>query len=209
MESPEMMREITRGSMDFSKAQLDQFASAYRAGTKVEFESFSPYVADHDLAHGDIQTGGLTNEERIGLEIAKVLRELLPEARMISLYDEYNTNMPDAELANGRPIEGKQISLPEDVRENFKTTIQKLLGEEGIAREDDLLISESSKAEAASELTEKLRDKGLVTERDGALYFQNPNPENPDYAEVLLRNKSGRWMCEALDASTRSGRAHV
>ncbi|MFA6098979.1 MAG: hypothetical protein WCV50_05565 [Patescibacteria group bacterium] len=203
IENSEYLKEAAQSSMDFSKIQIDEILKAHNTGQPIEFESFSPYIADHDLAHGDIRSGGLTNEEQIGLQISKTLREQLPEARMVSLYDEYNTNVPDSADPSGRPMsDGKQVGLPDDVKNNFKQGIIRVLRENNLSRDDDLLISESSKIKAAHTLEQRLREHGLVFERDGAVYFRNPNPENPAYAEVLLRSKNGRWMCEALDAST-------
>lgn len=199
----------TRNGVDFSRCQMDRIIGAYKEGTKFEFESFSPYLSDHNLATGEILRDNLTNEEAAGLSVAKILRDAFPKARIISLYDEYNTNLPDTSDARGVPTAGgRQIELPNEVKQNFVNDIEQLLREKGIIREGDRaeenykFVSESSKIADAEKLKERLLANGNILEEDGALYFVNDKAENPVYRKILLRTKNDRWMCEALDASS-------
>ncbi len=96
--------------------------------------------------------------------------------RLISLFDEYNTGMPDNGELTGRPKEpgsvdraaaaeslhsGRQVTVSPAASENFKQNIIKLLrnhggiSSEGHEGEEFLLISESSKVAAAEKLVEQ------------------------------------------------------
>lgn len=199
----------TRNGVDFSRCQMDKVIEAYSQGKKLEFESFSPYLSDYNLATGEIFRDKLTKADEIGLAIAKMLRDKFTKARIISLYDEYNTDMPDTENFYGAPVkDGPQLKLSDDVKHNFVNSITQLLAERGIIREGDRpeenykFVSESSKITDAEKLVERLRAKGRVFEEGGALYFVNHEAENPVYCKILLRTKNNRWVCEALDASS-------
>lgn len=73
---------------------------------------------------------------------------------------------------------------------------------------DYLFVSESQKVQDAEILVAKL--EGLATEtgisyirRNGEeIIFENPNAENSEYKKIILRTRNGRWLCEALDASS-------
>lgn len=201
-----------REGVDFSRCQ---FEDIFESKFPVEFESFSPYLADYNLATGEIWEDKLTKTDQIGIAIAKMLRGKFPEARMISLYDEYNTDMPYSSDIFGRPTStGPQIKLPESTKINFRENIKEFLEKKGLIKLDDkegknfLLISESEKIKDAEELVKKLEELEKLKntrfiKRDGeAIYFVNEKAENPLYREITLRTKNGRWLCEALDASS-------
>lgn len=227
--SEEIMHEMERQSetVDFSKAQFDRIVAAREAGRPVEFEAFSPYIADYDMKDGKIWNDKLMPSDEVGLQVAAVLREKFPEARMVSLYDEYNTNMPDSaeyhgnptrtatdeygrHMADrhGNPLDAPQLALDQSVKDSFRDSIADLMRERGIIQPDDeagkefLLISENEKIKDAEQLVSRLEAAGHI-KRDGqAITFVNDTVENPDYHEIPLRSKNGRWLCEALDASS-------
>ena len=199
----------TKEGVDFSRCQLDKVVKAYNSGRRVEFESFSPYLSDYDLSTGRMREDNLTATDEIGLAIGKVLREEFPNARLISLYDEYNTEMPDTSNPRGIPEPGPQITLPDETKRVFREDITQLLMKRSLisknATDNDgeyLLISESSKTEEAETLVNKLEANGNIEHDEQAIYFINPESENPAYRKIQLRTKAGRWLCEALDASS-------
>jgi hypothetical protein len=195
-------REVA-SSLDTTKCQMDRVLSAIQSGKNVEWESFSPYLSDHNLATGELLSSDLPNADRIGLVLARALREKFPNTRMISLYDEYNTDLPNTADARGIPTpDGPQLTLSDETKGRFRNSIEAHLRKEGIIREGDrdgkefLLISESSKIERVEELVEKLDEQGVIERKeDGRILFSNGNSTFP------LRSRQGRWMCEALDAS--------
>ncbi len=202
-------KEATREGVDFSRCQMNKFVEDYKAGKRVEFESFSPYLADYNSATGEVWEDKLAPSDAVGVAIAKMLREQFPRARMISLYDEYNTDMPSTADARGIPTpDGPQIEFSSAAKNRFRTDIEGLLRKKAVLKDGDierknyLFVSESEKIKDAEDLVKELA-KGKHIRRDGqAIYFENPNAENPMYQEVLLRTKNGRWLCEALDASS-------
>ena len=202
-------KEATVEGVNFSRCQMDRIAVDYNSGKSVEYESFSPYLADYNLHTGEIWSDKLTESDIIGLEVAKTLRSEFPKARMISLYDEYNTNMPDTSNERGMPVVGgPQLTLPESTKINFKNNIEQLLADRGIISQDKkeceeyLLVSESSKIKAAEELVKQLEAVGYIDHQGESINFINPEAENPAYRKIQLRTKNGRWLCEALDASS-------
>lgn len=198
----------TKEGVDFSRCQMEKVVEAYQKGRKVEFESFSPYLSDYDLSTGKIWDDKLTATDNAGIVIGKVLRAEFPKARLISLYDEYNTELPDTSNPRGIPEPGAQITLPDETKRTFYENIKQLLKNNGLISPDAkeggeyLLISESLKVKDAEILINKLELNGNI-ERDGeSIYFINPESENPAYRRIQLRTKAGRWLCEALDASS-------
>ena len=95
----------TRDGVNFSKCQMGNIAKAYKENKKVEWESLSPYLSDYNTVTGEMWSDNLTEEDIIGLELAKLLKHEFPKARMISLYDEYNSNLADSETVMGAPTE--------------------------------------------------------------------------------------------------------
>ncbi len=202
---------FTKNGVDFSRILLDEVMADKKEGKLIEFETFSPYLADYNLTTGEIDKNRLIPMDNIGLKLSKTFREIFPQGRLVSFYDEYNTGMSDSSDPRGIPLpDGKQVILPDQVKEKFRKSIVDLLKEEGAispdAAEGDtyLMVSESSKQDHAKNLAIKLKEKGLLVgdiEQDGELKFANPDAENPIFREIALRTKNGRWLCEALDAS--------
>ncbi|MCX6739765.1 MAG: hypothetical protein NTZ49_00870 [Candidatus Parcubacteria bacterium] len=212
-------RMATIEGVNFSKCQIEKIVEAYLGGKLVEFEALSPYLCDYNMATGEIWSDKLIKSDKIGLLVSKTLRKLFPRARLISLYDEYNSSMPDSAHLLGAPtretiIEGQkkdapQLTFSDKVKYNFKKSLKSLLRSGGAIRKDDkegkdyLFVSESSKVKAAEEsLVGELEKKGKILRKGRAVYFVNPEAENPAYREIQLCTANGRWLCEALDASS-------
>ncbi|PIY96907.1 MAG: hypothetical protein COY66_01925 [Candidatus Kerfeldbacteria bacterium CG_4_10_14_0_8_um_filter_42_10] len=220
-------KEAIRAGVDFSQCQFNQIINAYQSGNKVEFESWSPYMSDYNTSTGEIWSDKLTESDAIGLEVAKVLRKKFPKARLISLYDEYNSSMPDSADAWGRPskeatdekgtvlkdaknnpLDAGQIAFSDEARQAFRDSVEKTLRDREVILPSEkegknfLLVSESSKVKDAEMLVEKLEANGNIEHDGEAIYFVNPDSENPAYQRIILRTKTGRWLCEALDASS-------
>lgn len=199
----------TINGVDFSRIQINKILADLIAGRKIEFETFSPYLSDYNLKTGEIWKDKLIPADKIGLALAKTFRELFPNARLVSLHDEYNTGMPDSSNPRGIPVEGgKQLVLPQEVKDRFEANIVQLLKEngsispDGVAGKEYLMISESSKQDDAVKLVERLKEKGFIKQKGEMIAFVNKNAENPLFQYIPLRTKNGRWLCEALDAST-------
>lgn len=230
----ERERIVHRG-VDFTFCQMKEIVQAQKNNQRIEWEGVSPYVADYDMHTGEIWRDKLVKADMIGIALGKMLREKFPEARMVSIYDDYNTNLPDSSLWNGAPtkqIDGKdapQLKLPDEVRANFRLNEEKLLREEGVIKKDDvegknyLLISETEQIQAAGELVKKLERINRIVRNGEAIYFveMSETERSEDkinglirslergelkgtekYQVIPLRTKSGRWLCEALDASS-------
>lgn len=202
----------THDGVNFSRIQIDTVLQQQSVGCPIEFETLSPYIADYDLAHGAIPENILIKEDAIGLRLASTFRKLFPRGKLISLYDEYNTSMPDSSAdITGQPLSDgvvKQLELSPEVRDAFRANIIELLkshkaisgrGEEGA---EYLMVSESSKVTDAEKLVTKLESKDFIERQGEEIYFVNPQAENPLYGKILLRSKAGRWYCEALDAAS-------
>ena len=209
----------TINGVNFSRCQIAEIARARDAGEKIEFECISQYLSDHNTLTGELFKNDLRNDEKIGIAIAKKLRAILPAARMISLYDEYNSDMPDSENALGAPTidesdsptaDGliRPIEFSDSAKKNFRQGIESLYRKEKIISDADveginyLFVSESEKIKDAEILVGKLRAQGHIKETGGEIIFSNPDAENPDYKEITLRKANGHWLCAALDAST-------
>lgn len=87
-------KETLSHGVDFSKCQLDRLVKSYDEGKRVEIESFSPYLSDYNMVTGEIWEENLHPADAIGLEVAEFMRKRFPEARLVSLYDEYNSGIP-------------------------------------------------------------------------------------------------------------------
>jgi len=216
--------EATIKGVNFSKCQMGKFVDDYDSGKKVEFESFSPYLMDYNMNSGEIWEDKLTKADEIGLQIAELLKENFPKARMISLYDEYNTRITETKNKKYKNTANKEytanenykikphLNISETTKENFKKNIENLLIKRNIIKKnnynDYLLISESEKIADAEGLVKLLKEKckkenkNYIIENGDEIIFNNPNVENPAYSQITLRTKEGRWMCEALDASS-------
>jgi len=188
--------------VDFSRAQLTDLVRARNNGRTIEFETLGPYLADYIRYKGVMSQENLIPEDRTGLAVATIMRQFFPAARLVALCDEYNTaKQTDAYTNVAANFSSSDIK-------NFKESFTRLLVDAGVisktdvADKDYLLISESTKARDAGMLVKLLKQKGLITEHGAEILFVNPAAENPLYREIRLRTKSGRWLCEALDAAS-------
>ena len=215
--------EAARGGVDFSKCQIDRVIKAYEKDPrKFEFESVSPYLADYDGRTGEMWGyDKMVSHDKIGIAIARMLRQEFQGARMVSLYDEYNSDMPNTANPTGSPVAGgKQLEYSAEARAKFRQSIEERLREQHVIREDDqegadyLFVSESEKINDAVELVRQLEGKGFIRYierqsedqeiKDPEIRFFDPRKAERDseYEGITLRTKNGRWLCEALDTSS-------
>ena len=176
--------------IDASKCQMNEVIKAYKDGKSVDVESFSPYLKNYNVKKGTLNEE-LTKEDKTGLEILKLLNKEFPNAQAVSLYDEYNT-----------PYDQKE-PFTQEQKDNFLQSIEDRLEKEGA--KIDHFISESSKIESAKSLVDQLKTKGVIKEKgSGAIYFNDGQSQGGQFDEHFfpLKTKGGRWMCEALDASS-------
>jgi hypothetical protein len=230
-------RQATVDGVNFSRIQIEKVLSDRDNGRKIEFETFSPYLSDYNTATGEVWENNLINCDKIGIRLIGLMRKIFPRARVISLYDEYNSNMPDSEnhqthatslakeekditsegvnfekekyLLKGAPYKDdtvKQIEYSEESKINFRQSVGNIIsrecGEDCKEGEDYLLISESSKIADAETLVARLESLDLIRRDGREITFVNNTAENPFFPEITLRSKGGRWLCEALDASS-------
>lgn len=207
-------KQTVINGVDFSKIQIPKIFEAIAEGNLIEFETYSPYLNDHNQKTGEIFKEKRAKDEEIGLKTGGWFKEYLSglraNFRVISLSDEYNSEASEEVDSFGRPVKGKQAEFPKDVRDRFLQETEDEMREAGIIEEDDvvgkdyLIISESSKQESAVELVRQLDEKGLIRRdpKNQEIIFHNPDAENPLYKSIRLRSKTGRWLCEALDASS-------
>ena len=96
----------------------------------------------------------------------------------------------------------------EDLQTSYGVLVEDTLRSRGIIRENDKkgekfkIISESSKVEDAKKLVSKLEEIGMIERDREAIYFVNPEAENPAYQKIRLRKSNGEWECAGLDASS-------
>lgn len=199
----------TKNGVDFSRIQVGKVIADRDAGKWIDFETFSPYLSDYNLKTGEIWKDKLTPSDAIGLALSKTFRKLFPQATVTSLYDDYNTSLPESTDPRGIPFPGgKQLVVGDDTKNAFRSNVVAFLketgaiGEDAIEGKDYFMLAESSKQEDAAGLIDKLRGQGLIEENNGEVVFVNPNADNPLFKRINLRTKDGRWLCEALDAST-------
>jgi len=220
----ELSREkrATHEGVNFSRCQMDTLVQDYLNGKRFEFESYSPYASDYNQKTGEIWEGKLVKADTVGLEVGKMLRNTFsaPWARLICLWDAYNTGMSEDTDFWGKPrdptkkypekhggVHVAQLRLPEETQKKFSENVESLMRRRGLIRSTDvkdrdyLLISESAKVHDAEQLVKLLDEKGLIRRNGEAIYFFNPDAENPFYKEIDLRRSDGGWLCEALDAS--------
>lgn len=197
----ELERETVYGGVNFSRTQLGELFKTYRAGTLIEFETLGPYLADYIQANGVMAMDNMTPEDAIGLRLAAVFRRWLPKARMISLYDDYN-----AGHLSGMDSDGLG-AFSETAKRNFKQSLVKMFKVAGAvsanakAGEEYLLVSEGSKVADAQQLIARLDTLGMIRRNGQELLFVTERPENPLYYQVRLRSRSGKWLCQTLDAA--------
>lgn len=199
-------KEGIREGVDMGELDVPTLLKAYLENKIVEIETFSPYLIDHDVKHGNFI--GLTNDELIGLELGQHLKKQFPRAKTIALYDEYNNDLVDSSSPTGAPTAlGPMLSFSEEAKAKFRENTINRLKEYGIISEkekedeDYFIVSESSKIADAEKLVESLDAEGFIKREGDEIWFIKQDSENPIYRKILLRSKKGKWQCEALDAS--------
>lgn len=198
--------EGQRSYVDFSKCQVERIIDAQARGLVTEFETMGPYMADYNVRTGEIWGNNLANEDAVGIEVARYLKDELPDARMVSLYDEYHVGFIDHSDIYGKPADpNAKIKSPSDTaKKNFRDNLGSLIREKVFDGEESniLLVSESSKIESAKILIELLRSRGFVEQDGKQFFFVNPNAETEETRRFALTTKSGKFNCAALDASS-------
>lgn len=188
--------------VNFSRMQIPTILSQYAEGSRIEFETLGPYLSNYVHSNGIITLDNITNEDAIGLELARLFRTLFPDGRLISLYDDYN----------GKPAlqDDNDAYVPFDalMTRNFRISLRDLFRSQGVilpahkTTEDFLLLSEAASISAADELVHNLEMRGYIRRMEQAIIFFNNDAENPLHRYFYLRTRQGRWLCEALDAAT-------
>lgn len=213
--------KYTEDGVHFLKCQFSKIVDALRQGKRVEFEGFGPYLVDYifkDMGSDGVE---LTAPDAVGLAVMKFLKELFPELKAVSLYDEYNIYKTASDVT-GRPRQQNQMGsllleeggavASERMKADFKKFIEVILLKYGIIEEGDqegpnadyVLISETDKIKDAEKLVNILEGKGLVVFGEGKeAWFQNnvQGCDDPRYLRIKLRDKNGKWECACLDAS--------
>jgi hypothetical protein len=176
------------------------------AGAPIEYETLGPYLSSYIHVGGRMTQDNLIPEDAIGLALAVTFRKLLPHGMPVSLVDEYNGALWSADAA---ARDDQQPSFSAATKRDFMDSMVQLFKDAGAlavdATEDKdyLLLPESAKIEAAEKLVKKLEASGNVARGEGdELLFVNEHAENPLHRSFHLRTKRGRWLCEALDASS-------
>ncbi len=205
----EAVTDSQEPAMDFSLCQFDRIAEVQKAGGRIEFEAWSPYLMDHNMSSGELFKDNLTPTDEIGIALIADLRKVFTQAGLVVLYDEYNSGMPNNSDAYGRPFGGgPQLDFTQDARVKFKSSIEEVLRDQNIIREGDedqkdfMLVSESEKMKDAEILVERLEGLGKIERKeDGSIYFVDPTNTDENCRRITLKNRYDKWMCEALDAS--------
>lgn len=176
-------------SLDLSLMNTSNLHQSIKAGERIEFECFNPYLCNY-------QTGmlkeNLIPDDRYALALTKKLRNFFAGSRLISLFDD---------LHEAYKQNGDRLEIDKDKQEKFQKEIIELLKSEQIIREGDkeninyLLIPESSKKDSAEGLCDRLREQGLVEEGQQGLFFKSRD------GVAMLRDETGKYSCVALDAS--------
>jgi hypothetical protein len=191
--------------VNFSRLNVRSLLHHQALGGKIEFETLGPYLSNYSADGGIMTRHNLSPEDAIGLQLAGVFRRLLPAARLVSLYDDYNVYTPSVPFKSGTLDVGHfTASLKQAFRESlvklYKTN--GVLPNEAAENIDYIIVSESSKVNVAAILAAKLDAKGYIQRRGQEIIFVNTMAENPLHHRFHLRNNKGKWLCEALDAAT-------
>lgn len=219
--------KYTVNGVHFLKCHFSKIIDDLRSGRRVEFEAFGPYLKDY-LGEGfDVKDVKYMSADETGLAIMKFLRQIMPEAHPVSLYDEYNLGTAANESGTGLSTDpSKQKKGSErgqrEAADIFKDRFKKFVEESMRAQEiigvgetegpdkDFVLISETEKIKDAEELVKILKalelEKGrkiIASGVDQEIWFQNniDDCEDPRHLRIQLRDREGKWQCAALDAS--------
>ncbi|MDO8451734.1 MAG: hypothetical protein Q7S76_02585, partial [bacterium] len=173
---------------------MSDVVAAYDRGEHIDIETVSPYLSDYNTHTGEMWGNLLAPADAIGIEVAKMFRTAFPNVRMISLYDEYNSDLPDSSDAHGKPTrDAAQLQFSDDVKANFRNSFESILRTKGVINDADkegrdyILISESEKVRDVDTLIRQLEASGNIRREGEAIWFENPNAENHEYQHILLR----------------------
>lgn len=192
----------THDGVNFSRIDISEILRQVQGSNMVEFETLGPYLAAYTSSNGVMTVDNLIPEDAIGLQLAVLFHRLFPTARLVSLYDEYNNSLFSA-TGNAEPA-----SFSDSAKQNFKHSLTELFVASGaisphaVDGKDFLLLAESTKVADAAVLVSRLDSLGLIRREEEEIFFVNEQAENPLHRQIKLRAKSGKWLCEALDAAT-------
>lgn len=194
-------KQWTYGGVNFSRVQLEALLRQRDSGGAIEFETLGPYLGSYVANGGTMTPATLINEDMIGLRLAALFHRIFPDSRLVALCDEYNAGILGTgtyEIAN----------FPAATKQAFMESLLELLraheavSAKAIAGQEYLFIAESSQALDAPHLVDALERQGKILRKDGEVFFYNESAELPLHRQFKLRAKNGRWLCEALDATT-------
>lgn len=193
-----------KDGVNFSRIQIGEVLADARGGRLVEFETLGPYLASYAQHGGRMARDNLIPEDAIGLALAVAFHKILPQARLVSLCDEYNGVIWSNTAAHD---DTTLQAFDPAVKKVFIESLVRLFKEAGAIDDDAaegrdyFLIPESSKVKNAPQLVANLEAKGCIQRNAQEIIFVNKAAENPLHHRFHLRTKHGRWLCEALDAS--------
>jgi len=186
--------------INFSRIQIPTILSQRSMGIPMGFETLGPYLSNYLHADGIMTLDNLTNEDAIGLKLARLFRGLFPDAHLVSLYDDYNRN-------NIQQDSTVESSFNPAMIQNFHASLEDLFRSQRVilpaheAGKDFFLLSEAARVMDADTLVRRLSTHGYIQRKGQAIIFVNNDAENPLYRYFYLRTRQGRWLCEALDAA--------
>ncbi len=221
-------REGKFGTLSLERCQMDDLLAGYQNGMRTEVDAYSPYLADNNMATGEILRNNMLVSDQIGLEVARVCKQQMPESIIVSLADEFHTFMQDRYDSNDQPIrreytksqgvlheEAKTLPMihaEPEVRKKFRDSVAQQLIDEGIAKPDGsdvLVLSEFDKQKDVEEFVRRISEIAArpnapfsIEQKGEKMTLVSPDAENPLFQEIVLRNEGGKWMCPALDAAS-------
>lgn len=186
-----------RDGVDFSRIQLPLLFAQRDNNAPIEFEALGPYMMDYASVGYHLTSRVLTPDDTIGLQLNQLFRRLFPQARVVSLYDDYNQTHATEDDGT---VSAQYTAADCEV---FRMSLRQLFIDQNIAAgdEDMLLVSESSKVAQAKQLVAELDRFGSIQRQGLEMTFTSREPENPLYDRITLRTKRGKWLCAALDAA--------
>lgn len=222
--------EFTTDGVCFAYCQFGEIVKDYQAGRRVEIEGFGPYLRYYfsQLFVKEYAKVELTEEDEVGIQMMLAFLELMPDAKVVSLFDEYNFGTTANVVGGGTPADisehltegpgyerGRLINESQILRDEFRKWVEGVLRAKGAIKKgaiegpeaDYVLVSETDKISDAKRLVNKLSDQGMiegdVDSDTGEIWYQGNirTCEDPRYLRIKLRDAEGHWECAALDAS--------
>jgi hypothetical protein len=198
----EYEQPFINAGVNFSRAQISVIRQRYAEGKVIEFETVGPYLANYLASGGTMTLDNLIPEDLIGVRLAALFRTIFPKARLAALCDEYNQVTAGQQVNDAIPEPFTQAQKQRFLA-SFKTVLTQAgaLSEDATEWNEYILQAESDNAVLADRLVALLDEAGHIQNDKGALYFVNPEAENPLHQRFCLRTAQGRWLCETLDAA--------